>query len=188
MRRAAQGGMVDSVTESLPMLIARRMADLEVDSLSALHRRLPADDGRVTYETVRNLANGKQRTVREDRVLNALADMLDVEVNAVRAALQMEPDYGEWQLPDRAQGLDPQERQVVVSVIDALLRAKRTGGQKDAGDAEAEKTSNEGVRPNVTQGGQRLAARRGASHGKRQANFTDQLGQESQDDGGWEPA
>lgn len=74
------------------------------------------------------------------------------------------------------------------AVEELLAKLMKQGGQKDAGDAEAEKTSNEGVRPNVTPETQTLAARRGDSRGKRQANFTDQLGQELQDDGGWEPA
>lgn len=125
------------MTESVPELIARRMGELQITSLLALHRRLTDPDS-ITYETVRNLANGKQRGTRDDRVIRDLAIMLAVDEATVREAVGADPTYGPWELPPRAQGLDPQEREVVISVVDALLRAKRAGGN-DGRQPEAEK-------------------------------------------------
>lgn len=118
------GRFID-VAESLPELIARRMKDLSVTSLNALHRLLPPGDDRITYETLRLLNNGQQRGTRDERVFRDLALMLDVDTNTVRAAIGVEPDFGPFDLPPRAQGLDPQERSTVVGVMDAILRAKR---------------------------------------------------------------
>ncbi|QXT62720.1 hypothetical protein [Tessaracoccus palaemonis] len=130
------------MTETVPELIARRMGELQITSLLALHRRLP--EGSISYETVRNLANGKQRGTRDERVIRDLATMLSVKEDVVRAALGAEPNYGPWELPERAQGLDQHERQVVVSMVDALLRAKRTGGSSDGRQPEAEKSDDGG--------------------------------------------
>lgn len=130
------------MTESIPELIARRMAELQVTSLLALHRRLPQGHGSITYETVRNLANGKQRGTRDDRVIRDLASMLAVDENEVRDAMGIEHSFGEWEMPARAQGLDPHEREIVISVVDALLRAKRTGGSSADRQSKAQKNDN----------------------------------------------
>lgn len=68
-------------------------------------------------------------------------------------------------------------------LVDDLIR-ELTGGQKDAGDAEAEKSPDEAVTPNVTPEMQILAARHGRSRGKALRDELDGLGEESQDGGG----
>ena len=70
-------------------------------------------------------------------------------------------------------------------LVDDLIR-ELTGGQKDAGDAEAEKSSGEAVTPNIDPDDWRLAARRGESVGRRLREQLDGAGEESQDDGGVE--
>ena len=132
--------MVDPVNESLPELIARRQRDLGAAKVAELYRRLPDGEDRITYETVRKLANGEQRSAREPRVFRDLALILSVDESVVRLAMGVEPSYGEFEMPPRAQGLDHHERDVVLGVMDALLRAKRQGGQHEARHAEAEKT------------------------------------------------
>lgn len=137
MRVAYQEGIVERVTKSLPELISDRMADLGVESVRQLYNRLPNEPGvqRVTYETVRKLYNGEQRGTRDERVPRDLALMLEVSENEVRAALAMPPAYGQFDLPPRAQGLAPQERDVVMAVVDALLRARRGTDAKKSGAA-----------------------------------------------------
>lgn len=132
------GFTVGDVTESLPQLIAERQAALQVTSLTQLYRRLPPGDDRITYETLRNLRNGTQRGVRDQRTLRDLALMLDVPEDRVRRALGVGPSWGPFELPPRASGLDPTERDVVLSVVDALLRAKR--GEGRPGDAPADRS------------------------------------------------
>lgn len=135
--------MVAPMNQSIPELIAQRQGALGAKTLLALYRRLPAGDDRITYETLRNLANGRQRGTRDGRVIRDLAVMLDVQPDVVRKALRADPDFGEWELPPRAQALDPQERTAVVSVIDAILRAKRAGGGSSADTGEPRKKSPE---------------------------------------------
>ena len=127
------------MTESLPQLIRRRRKELNISNVSALYRRLPNDDvDRITYETVRKLANGEQRSTKDPRVPRDLAIILGVPETTVRRALHVAPDYGEWVLPPRAQGLNPKERDTVERVIDAILSAHREG-ETDAHTAEAQK-------------------------------------------------
>lgn len=125
------------VSESLPELINRRMGELGVRTLSALHRRLMPGGDRITYETLRLLHNGYQRNTRDPRVPRDIALMLDVGESDVRAALKIEPNFGPFELPARAQGLAPSERKVVVGVVNAIIAAKRGGtGWPDAGGSE----------------------------------------------------
>lgn len=147
--------VLGDVTESLPALIARRMNDLGARSVRDLYLRLPTDEtDRISYETVRKLVNGEQRRVKGNRVLRDLALMLEVNENEVRVALGVPPTYGPWEIPPRVNGLDPTERDVVMGVIDALLRAKRTGGL-DAGQAEAQKSNDSGAVTPMETAGQR---------------------------------
>ena len=110
--------------ESLQEMIRRVMREEGLDSVRALYRRLPDNKDRVTYETVRKLANGEQRGTRDPRVFRDLAIMLRVDENDVRTALNELPTYGDWELPPRAQSLNPDERATVMNVVDAILRAK----------------------------------------------------------------
>ena len=114
------------MAESLKALIARRMGELGLATVSDLARAVP--DGAVSGETIRNLASGKQRSIRESRVAEALAAALQVSANEVWTALGEPPELGRWEMPDRAQVLDAHERRAVEGVIEAILRAKRRGG------------------------------------------------------------
>lgn len=113
------------------------MGEMGVKSIAELHRRLPEGEDRIAYETVRLLSNGDQRNTRDPRVPRDLALILDVAEDQVRAALKIEPNFGIFELPPRAQGLAPSERKVVLSVVDAIITAKRGGtGWLDAGGSE----------------------------------------------------
>lgn len=136
---------MDDVTESLPALIRRRQGELRATGLMDLYRRLPAGDDRITYETFRLLANGRQRNIRGDRVFRDLALILAVDENTVRASIGAEPMYGPWELPDRAVRLDPDERNLVVNVIDGLLRAKSMRGEGNVTTTPTENSDAEGT-------------------------------------------
>lgn len=109
----------------LPSIARRRMHDLGVHTLADLYRLVPADGNRASYETVRKILRGIQVTTRDPRVTHTLSIMLDIDPRDVAVALGSPPTYGDWVLPPRAQRLDPRERQVVMAVIDALIRARR---------------------------------------------------------------
>lgn len=71
----------------------------------------------------------------------------------------------------------------------AEVRRRMQGGQSDAGTAEAEKSPDEVEAAGVlNRDDYDLAARRGASTGRAQWERAQTLGEESQDNGGWEPA
>ena len=71
----------------------------------------------------------------------------------------------------------------------AEVRRRMQGGQSDAGTAEAEKIPDEVEAAGVlNQDDYDLAARRGASTGRAQWERAQTLGEESQDDGGFNPA
>lgn len=169
------------MTESIPELFARRMAELSVPSLLALHRRLPEGADSITYETVRNLANGKQRGTRDDRVIRDLASMLAVDENDVRDAMGIEHSFGEWEMPARAQGLDSHEREIVISVVDALLRAKRTGGPSADRQFKAPKSDDDGEALVTRRSDVGLAVRRvrGGAMGKRLQAEAEELGEDN---------
>lgn len=116
------------------------MRELKARNLSALYRLLTPGDDRITYETLRLLYNGHQRGTRDVRVPRDLALMLKVSENEIRQAMRVEPNYGRFEIPDRAQGLAPDERKVVVSVIDAILTAKRGGQTWVPGTAGSEES------------------------------------------------
>lgn len=128
------------MSESLPDLIAKAMSRFGVQSVSALYRRLPKGDDRMTYETFRKLKTGEQRGSRDPRVVRDLQIILAESEATIRAALEIGPTYGPWELPPRAQGLNPQERKVVVEVIDTILLAKREGGTNVSTTAAKEKS------------------------------------------------
>lgn len=139
MRAAHKKGRLWHMAESLPALIARRQKERGASSLRALYSLAELGDGGISYETLRRLSNGEQRGSRDPRVPRDLAVILGVSERIVREALAMEPDYGMWELPPRAQGLDARERDTVERVIDAILEAKRRGGTNDNRSAAPEK-------------------------------------------------
>ena len=89
-------------------------------------------------------------------------------------------EWGPWVPPAEAHKLNPRARVALEELIRAMVQ--EDGGQSDAGTAEAKK------KRVSTQDDMTLAARRGASTGRAQWERAQTLGEESQDDGGWEPA
>lgn len=102
----------------------------------------------------------------------------------------------ELQHLEESGGLDPVKQDILETLqAEALMHALAENfgydvhpGNGTSRQRPRSEASGQAVTPNVTPEMQELAAREGDSRGKHQANFTDQLGQESQDDGGWEPA
>lgn len=179
--RLIQGG---DVSESLQDLIRRIMREQDIDCVRSLYRRLPDAHDRVTYETVRKLANGEQRGTRDTRVFRDLAIMLRVDENDVRAAMGVPPTYGEWQLPPRAQSLNLDERAAVMGVVDAILRAKRVNAASSGAPVahlrdDQSATAETDVEHELPPGYRRHAARGGRKSGL--IPEQEQAGEENQD-------
>ncbi|WKN47111.1 hypothetical protein [Nocardioides sp. Arc9.136] len=82
-----------------------------------------------TYEVFRRIRNGHSRI--SDATASALATMLDVPIEDVYTAAKIRPRLGRFTLPTRADRLDDQQRQVVLSVIDAILQAGETSAEDE---------------------------------------------------------
>lgn len=135
---------MSDVTETLQDLMERRLREMgkrrgrgESISLREAYQRLvdytndrnreraerneEPEPAPPTYEVFRRIRNG--HTKISDPTATALATMLDVPVGDVYAAARIRPRLGRFELPTRADRLDDSQRQVVVSVVDAILQA-----------------------------------------------------------------
>lgn len=95
--------------------------------------RLPEDeDGQrsPTYETFRRIRQAGHTNIN-DETATALATMLEVPVETVYLAARIPPRLGPFELPGRADALDPGERAAVLGVVDAILGAKGAAARAD---------------------------------------------------------
>jgi hypothetical protein len=99
--------------------VARASASARHGS-AARRRRGPAHP---TYETFRRIRQSGHTNI-SDETASALATMLDVPVDHVYAAARIPPRLGRFELPGRADALNPGERAAVLGVVDAILEAK----------------------------------------------------------------
>lgn len=120
-----------------------------------------------TYEVFRRIRNGHTRIT--DVTASALATMLDVPEEDVYRAARIAPRLGRFELPTRADRLDDQQRQVVLSVVDAILSASQAG-------AVGEETS----RPDLRVAARRVGER---TRGQKQRDAIEGVGEESQGEG-----
>lgn len=131
---------MSDVTETLQDLMERRLREMgkrrgrgESISLREAYQRLQdraGDDEKLpTYEVFRRIRHG--HTKISDPTASALATMLEVPVEDVYAAARIRPRLSRFELPTRADRLDDSQRQVVLSVVDAILQA---GDQADTAE------------------------------------------------------
>lgn len=140
----------------------------------------------VHTSTLTAMAYGTRDTGQE--VVDAVAKALKVDSRTVnqwvgRARTERDP----YVPPVEANLLTREERVAVNRIISLFAESKKRGQHEDLA-AEAKKTTAEAVRPNVTPGGVELSARPGRNRGKELRAQLDELGEESQDDGGEDPA
>lgn len=172
---------MDDVT-ALQRLIANRQRDLNAPSLIAMYRAANLPRGAITYETLRRMATGRQRSIRGDQTYEDLSTILRVSVDDVKSAEAGYTPIGGW---ERYERLNAEERKAVEGVMDAILAAREAGGSNDDRQSEAEKSPHLHAddQDRVT-----LAARR--IHGPKGIIDPSQetAGEENQDPGGWEGA
>ncbi|MCL8026352.1 hypothetical protein [Nocardioides bruguierae] len=103
------------------------------DELEAAETGVPLNQaGPPTYEVFRRIRNGHTRIT--DTTASALATMLDVPLSDVYRAAGIAPRLGRFELPTRADRLDQDQRKVVLSVVDAILKAGEGDAKQPAGD------------------------------------------------------
>lgn len=130
---------MSSVSETLQQLVRRRLEELGAargrnGPISLREAYLAVPDPGVSYEVVRRVEKGGHTNIG-DKAARTIATMLGVEENDVWRAAGRKPKLGPFELPSRADKLEPSERAVVLSVIDAILAA----GERD-GEAESSVT------------------------------------------------
>lgn len=127
------------MNETLQDLMERRLREMgkrrgrgESISLREAYQRLVDEAGEdaklPTYEVFRRIRNG--HTSITDPTASALATMLGVPVEDVYAAASIRPPLSRFELPTRADRLDGNQRQVVLSVVDAILQAGDAAGRE----------------------------------------------------------
>lgn len=114
------------------MAAVRTLQQLVNDRLRALGDRngplSPREAARrankkVSYETLRLISVGLHSGEITDRVAQGIALALQVDVAQVYAAAGVRPALGRFSLPPRFDRLNLTEREVIVSVGDAILTA-----------------------------------------------------------------
>jgi hypothetical protein len=119
----------------LQQLVEARLADLG-DRRGPLSARAAAarSEGKVSYETLRLIARGEHSGKLSDDTVAGLALALDVPRSQVLAAMgrTMSGPMRPFEAPDRWQRLTHRQRQLVVSVGDALLAAYEQGREDEA--------------------------------------------------------
>ena len=129
--------MSDVNAETLQDLMERRLKELgqrrgrgEQISLHEAYDRMVEKLGEgakpPTYEVFRRIrTQGHNRL--SDRTADALATMLEVDVNVVLEAAGERKRLGPFQLPSTADRLNEAERAAVLGVVDAILQAGGRG-------------------------------------------------------------
>jgi hypothetical protein len=115
--------------------------------------------GKVSYETLRLIVSGRHSGNIGEEVAEGLALALDVPLSRIYTAAARRAPLGRFELPRRADRLNRSEREVILSVVDAILTAageraeperrlaavahdpgKRAGGTREAA-AKAQETA-----------------------------------------------
>ncbi|GAU71272.1 hypothetical protein SSP35_32_00010 [Streptomyces sp. NBRC 110611] len=117
--------------DDLQRLVVARLAELGSPRRPLSYRAAAArSQGHVSHGTIGRIARGQHSGVLEDETLDGLALALDVPRTRIEkaAGIFRERPLQPFTLPARASLLSRSEREVVLSVVDALLAAAtRTG-------------------------------------------------------------
>lgn len=108
---------MDDMT-ALQRLIANRQRDLNAPSLIAMYRAANLPKGAITYETLRRMATGRQRSIRGDQTYEDLSTILRVSVDDVKSAEAGYTPIGGW---ERYERLNAEERKAIESVPTSVV-------------------------------------------------------------------
>jgi hypothetical protein len=125
--------IVSDVNETLQQLLSRRLREIGKArgrdtpiSLNQLYSEtpdyLPSGERVISYEILRRVQKGTHSNLT-GRAVRTLATMLGVPEGDVWQAAGRRAPSGRFELPERADRLNEDERDVVLSVVDAILRA-----------------------------------------------------------------
>lgn len=171
---------MDDMT-ALQRLIANRQRDLNAPSLIAMYRAANLPKGAITYETLRRMATGRQRSIRGDQTYEDLSTILRVSVDDVKSAEAGYTPIGGW---ERYERLNAEERKAIEGVMDAILAAREAGSNSDDRHHEVRGDPLEVA----GQGDMTRAARSTREPKGIRIREQDEAGEENQDPGGWDGA
>jgi len=112
----------------LAELVVRRLAELgEPGQPMSIRRAAERSRGKVSHETLRQIAIGRHTNDITDTVAEGIAVALDVSVEQVYRAARVPRPRSKWQWPERFDRLDIEQRRLVEAFAAALLEAYEKG-------------------------------------------------------------
>ena len=120
--------MSDRTVNELAELVVRRLAELgEPGQPMSVRRAAERSRGKVSHETLRQIAVGRHSNDITDTVAEGIALALDVSVDRVYRAAKVPRPHSRWQWPERFDRLDLAQRRLVEELASALLDAYERG-------------------------------------------------------------
>lgn len=126
LRDRAPGGAAPA---RLQDLVQRRMRELgmvqangDLNIRELWRRGGGGDAGEWSYESVRQIVNDGHQNI-EDRTAQTLAAALQIPLNEVLVLAGQRPRADPFVLPDRSAALTPEERRIMIDVMDGFLGA-----------------------------------------------------------------
>jgi hypothetical protein len=115
-------------TETLHELVARRLGELGTPGKPmSVRQATERARGAVSYEIVRQIANGTHSGNITDRTAEGLARALDVSTDSIYKAARVLRPVTRWAWPERFDRLDAGQRRLVEDLAGALLDAYDKG-------------------------------------------------------------
>ena len=150
------------------------------DPMSA-RRRAERIDGRLHHATISAYLRGTHPDSPDEATLQALAEAFDLDLATVQAAAHVPVGVGPYVPPPESARLTRRQQAAITEIIMSMVESE--GGQ-DGRQPEAQKSEHR----LSTADDMGLAAHHAPSDGKIEHDRASLRGEESQDDGGVEPA
>lgn len=161
--------------------LSRYLADAKGDrSIDDIAKRATESGHPLSRSVVAKYLRGEHGTRPPEETLQGLAAGLQLDVRELRRLAGRPPgELGQYTPTPLSASLTQEQRDALDNLIRAFVSE---GGQHDGRQPDAEKT------PLTTQGDTTLAAHQAPSDGKIEHGHASLRGEESQDDGGMDPA
>lgn len=122
--------------DQLQQLVLTRLAQLgEPGTPMSARAAARRSHGRVSYDTLYQIANGKHSGRLTDATAEGIAAALEVPVSDVYDAAGAPRPQGRWLLPERFDRLTIEQRRLVEEFCGALLDADARGYERGRRDA-----------------------------------------------------
>lgn len=121
--------------DKLQLLVLTRLAELgEPGAPMSARAAARRSNGKISYDSIYQIANGKHSGRLMDATAEGLAAALDVPVAKVYDAAGAPRPHGRWVLPERFDRLNLDQRRLVEDFCSALLMADAEGYERGRRD------------------------------------------------------